>query len=184
MFEQIFSFAIGALALFSSAPPSLPERGPDPLDASWVDCEAFQGSTICSYEVTEQEGDRVCGIRRYFATNRYYWLRYVAKVEGDIARFEKICGDPGSDTDTYCAGQAPASAVRVGWGTSDELIAACHGGRIDAESGKAVGCASTTPSAPVRPGKDWAARVHDLDAKGPDGENRDWLKRCVAGSDD
>ncbi|MDZ3831164.1 MAG: hypothetical protein U0S50_05020 [Sphingopyxis sp.] len=181
---RIFPMALGAAWLVAApaAPSVEPTRAP--FDAVRADCEDFRGATICSYQVTKQRGDRVCGIQRYFATNAYYYQRFVATVDGDVARIAKICGDPGSETDTYCRGQAPDHASKVGWGTSDALLVACEGGRYDAKSGKVVGCTAEASSAPAHRETDLPALVDDLDSDGPDTENLAWLKRCVAGQED
>jgi len=38
----------------------------------WLDCESYQGATVCSGYVLEQKGPRVCGAESSFATSRQY----------------------------------------------------------------------------------------------------------------
>lgn len=153
-----------------------PEPTRTPFDGAWMSCETYQGASICSYTLMAQAGTRVCGVQRYFATNAYYTQRFIATAEGKSARIDKICGDPGSETDTYCAGRAPASAEKIGWGTSNRTLHACGNGLYGTDKGEAFSCAAARPEAAL-------PKVRTLSNEGPEPEDKAWMASCAAGED-
>lgn len=153
-----------------------PEPRSTPFDGAWMACETYQGSRICSYTLMVQRGARVCGVQRDFATNAYYTQRFVATAERNRAGIDKICGDPGSETDTYCAGQAPADAEKVGWGTSDQTLHACGNRLYGTEAGTAFSCAAARPAAGL-------PKVRSLGGEGPEPEDAAWMASCLRGAD-
>jgi hypothetical protein len=164
------------VAAGSSMPIASPARAPAPFDGAWMDCQTWRGSEICEYTLLAQRGTRVCGLQRYFATNAYYEQRFVGTAKANAAHIEKICGDPGSETDTYCAGRAPSSAEKVGWGKSDETLLLCNGRLLSASGGATADCAGATKQSGM-------PRVRSLGDQAPDAEEQAWLKSCTAGAD-
>lgn len=160
------------LGLSVSSPA--PALAPAPFDGAWMSCETYRGAEICSYKLLVQRGSRICGVQRYFATSAYYEQRFVGTVEGHVAQIEKICGDPGSETDTYCAGRAPRDAAKIGWGTSSERLFQCRGRLFSTASDAPASCKGVTPGMGV-------PRVRSLGEQGPQQEDRAWLAACAAG---
>ncbi|WP_439567538.1 hypothetical protein [Sphingopyxis sp.] len=165
----ILSIAVG-LSVSSPAPA----LAPAPLDGAWMACETYRGAKICSYKLLVQRGSRVCGVQRYFATSAYYEQRFVGTVKGHVAQIEKICGDPGSETDTYCTGRAPRDAENIGWGTSTEKLFQCRGRLFSASGDAAVDCKGVMTGMGM-------PRVRSLGGEGPAPEDRAWLASCTAG---
>jgi hypothetical protein len=163
--------AVAALGAGVSA--SKPKAAP--FDGAWMSCQTWQGARICVYKLLVQRGDRVCGIQSDFATNAYYYQRFVGTARANSLHIDKICGDPGSETDTYCAGSAPASARKVGWGTSTKSLFACGGRLHVASNGDGFRCASAIRSAGL-------PKVRSLKGQGPEAEDRAWLAACASGN--
>jgi len=153
-----------------------PEPARTPFDGAWMNCESYQGANICSYTLMVQAGTRVCGVQRDFATNAYYTQRFVATAEGKSARIDRICGDPGSETDTYCAGRAPAGAEKTGWGASNRTLHACGTRLYGADNGEAFSCATARAEAGL-------PKVGTLPNEGPEPDDEAWLASCAAGKD-
>jgi hypothetical protein len=152
------------------------QHEPAPFDGAWMACETYQGANICAYTLMEQRGDRVCGVQRDFATNAYYTQRFVATAKDNRAHIDRICGDPGSETDTYCAGQAPADAAKVGWGTSDQTLQACGNRLHSVKDGDSFSCAGARPDAGL-------PKVRTLGSEGPEPEDKAWMASCLRGED-
>jgi hypothetical protein len=153
-----------------------PQHDPAPFNGAWMACETYQGANICSYTLTAQRGDRVCGVQRDFATNAYYTQRFIATAKGSRAHIDRICGDPGSETDTYCAGQAPPDAAKVGWGTSDQTLQTCGSRLHSVKDGGDFSCAGARPDAGL-------PKVRTLDGEGPEPEDEAWMASCLRGED-
>lgn len=171
-FVMIAILSMAALGSGVSATKSPPA----PFDGAWMSCETWQGMRICGYNLHIQRGSRVCGVQSYFATNRTYVQRLVGTATGTSLRIDKICGDPGSETDTYCAGAAPSSAEKVGWGTSDQQLLVCNGRLYSAKQGEEFSCAAAVRAAGL-------PKVRSLKGEGPQPEDLVWLKSCATGSD-
>lgn len=146
------------------------------FDGAWMRCETFQGARICGYKLLVQRGARVCGLQRDFATNAYYQQRFVGSVRGNSLHIDKICGDPGSETDTYCTGQAPGNAAKVGWGASDDNMFLCGGRLHSAKDGESLSCGAAVRAAGL-------PKVRSLGGEGPEPEDRAWLAACAGGSE-
>lgn len=155
---------------------SAPEPASAPFDGAWMSCETYQGARICSYTLMVQKGARVCGIQRDFATNAYYTQRFVATAEGKSARIDRICGDPGSETDTYCTGRAPAGAEKVGWGRSNRTLHTCGSRLYGADSGEPFSCATVRRKAGL-------PKVRTLSNEGPEPDDEAWVQSCATGND-
>lgn len=168
--------AILSVAAGLSAASPAPAFAPAPFEGAWMRCETYRGTEVCEYKLLAQRGDRVCGVQRYFATNAYYEQRFVGTVKGHVAHIEKICGDPGSETDTYCAGRAPDMAEKVGWGTSDQKLFQCRGRLFGASSEAGTDCRGLARSAGM-------PRVRSLGGQGPQPDDRAWLASCAAGAE-
>ncbi len=168
------TIALLSLAAAGVAAWPAPAASPAPFDGAWMSCETYRGARICSYKLLVQRGERLCGVQRYFATSAYYEQRFVGTVKANVAHIEKICGDPGSETDTYCAGRAPDDAARVGWGTSDERLFRCRGRLLSATGDDATSCHGVMRGAGL-------PKVHTLGGEGPDPDDRAWLASCAAG---
>lgn len=167
----ILSVAAG----FAVSKPA-PAQAPAPFDGGWMTCEEWQGSEICEYKLLAQHGDRVCGLQSYFATNAYYEQRFVGTARGNMAHIDRICGDPGSETDSYCEGQAPNGAEKVGWEATDQTLYLCNGELIGAAGDGAVSCAGVEPGTGM-------PRARSLGDHGPDDADRAWLASCAAGAE-
>ena len=164
------------VAAAASVPIPSPARTPAPFEGAWMDCQTWRGAEICEYTLLAQRGDRVCGLQRYFATNSYYEQRFVGTVKANVAHVEKICGDPGSETDTYCAGRAPESAEKVGWGSSTETLLLCNGHLLSASGGATADCVGATKQSGM-------PKVRSLGNQAPDADEQAWLKSCAAGAE-
>jgi len=165
---------LSVAALGSGAAASKPE--PARFDGAWMQCETWQGARVCGYKRLVQRGDRVCGVQQDFATNRMYRQRFVGTAQGRSMMIERICGDPGSETDTYCAGEAPQGAERTGWGASDRSLHLCGGRLFGADGGAGVDCA-TAPAAAGLP------RVRTLGDEALAPGEEAWLRSCAAGAE-
>lgn len=159
----------------SAATPA-PAQAPAPFDGMWRSCEPYQGSEICSYRMLVQRGNRVCGVQRDFATNAYYEHRFVGTVKANVAHIEKICGDPGSETDTYCAGRAPDNAAKVGWQAYDEKLFLCNGRLLGASGDDPASCAGVSRQSGL-------PRVRSEGGDRPQPDDLAWLKSCAAGAE-
>lgn len=151
-----------------------PAASPAPFEGAWMSCETYRGSEICSYKLLAQRGSRVCGVQRYFATNAYYEQRFVGTVTGGVAQIDKMCGDPGSETDTYCPGRAPRDAAKVGWAPSKERLFQCRGRLFSTSSDAPTSCRGVTRDMGI-------PRVRSLGEQGLQPEDRTWLAACAAG---
>ena len=167
----IVSMAALGTGLSASKPPPA-----QPFNGTWMNCETYQGASICAYKAMMQRGDRVCGVQGDFATNAFYVQRFVGTARGNVVQIDKICGDPGSETDTYCTGQAPSSAAKVGWGSSDRQLTLCRG-RI--HTGK-KGDVSSCTRASARQG---LPKVAAAKGEGPEPEDRAWMASCLKDED-
>lgn len=168
------TMAILSIAAGISLSPPAPASAPAPFDGAWMSCETYRGAEICSYKLLAQRGSRVCGVQRYFATNAYYEQRFVGTVKGGVARIEKICGDPGSETDTYCTGRAPRDAAKIGWGSTDDRLFQCRGRLFSTSSDVPASCQGVTSVMGM-------PRVRSLGEQGPQPDDRAWLAACAAG---
>lgn len=151
-----------------------PAQAPAPFNGGWMSCETYRDSYICAYKALAQRGTRVCGVQSDFATNRYYVQRFVGTARDNVVQIEKICGDPGSETDTYCAGQAPADAEKVGWGTSDRQLSLCQGHLVEGQKGEPAHCTGAVARVGL-------PKVSRWDGQGPEHEDRAWMASCLQG---
>lgn len=163
-------------AVLATAVPgaSAPADRPPAFDGQWMTCTSYRGASVCGWVALAQRGGRVCGVQGDFATNAYYRHRLVGSVQAGAARIEKICGDPGSETDTYCAGQAPPGAAKVGWGASDDVLFLCGGRLHRTRDGVAPDCGAVPREAGL-------PRVTSPAAEGPQPEDVRWMASCLAG---
>ncbi len=111
----------------------------------------------------------MCAIRQDFATNAYYTHRLIGTVNANRVHFDRICGDPGSETDTFCAGHAPEGAQKIGWSSYDQTVHLCESGLSDTPTG----CTGTQDDQQM-------ARV-STDRLPLSDEDRDWLAACANG---
>ncbi|MBW8295822.1 MAG: hypothetical protein K0M74_08470 [Sphingopyxis sp.] len=95
-------------------------------------------------------------------------------MTGHVAQLEKICGDPGSETDTYCAGRAPHNAAAMGWDTSGERLFRCRSRLFSTSSDALASCKGVTPGMGM-------PRVRSLGEQGRQPEDRIRLAACAAG---
>lgn len=157
-----------------AASTAAPALTPAPFEGAWMSCDTYQGAEICEYKMLAQRGNRVCGVQRYFATNAYYEQRFVGTVKANVAHIEKICGDPGSETDTHCSGRAPEGAEKVGWQATDRRLGLCSGRLFGSRNRHPCAGASRLVGMP---------KVADLGEQGPEPEERVWLAACAAGNE-
>lgn len=170
----IVSLLIAAMGLSVSAS----KPAPAPFEGTWLRCDTNAGYRVCGYAQTTQRGKRVCGVEGYVATNSFYHTRFVGTAEGTSARIDKICGRPGSETDTHCADQAPRDldpGEKVGWGTSRNKFHVCKDWIHSRPGDQVFDCATTVRDA----GMPKVRRLPKSD--GPDEIERAWLASCTAG---
>ena len=167
----IVSMAALGTGLSASKPPPA-----QPFNGTWMSCETYQGSSICTYKAIVQRGERVCGVQSDFATNRFYIQRFVGTARGNVVEIDKICGDPGSETDTYCAGRAPADAAKAGWGSSDRQLTLCKGRLHTGDKGEASRCTGASA-------REGLPKVSRLNGEGPEPEDQAWMASCLKGED-
>jgi hypothetical protein len=97
---------------------------------SWQSCDTASPEE-CSRYLLAQRGDRICGTWSYVATGDHYEGRLIAEAfSASAARRRRICGRPGSETQTEC---------EDGWETIDKPLHVCDGSLGDLE-GKAGAC--------------------------------------------
>ena len=173
---RLFMVAIVSMAALGTGLSASKPSPAQPFEGNWMSCETYQGSPVCAYKAMVQRGDRVCGVQSDFATNRFYVQRFVGTARGNVVQIDKICGDPGSETDTYCAEQAPADAAKVGWGSSDRQLTLCKGRLRTGEKGGVSSC--TRASA-----REGLPKVSRLDGEGPAPEDRAWMVSCLKDED-
>lgn len=178
-FMMVAILSVAALGCGVSATKPAPVA--EPFTGKWMRCETWQGAEICEYKQLVQRGNRVCGVQRYFATNAYYEQRFVGTAKANVARIEKICGDPGSETDIYCTGRAPSDAEKVGWEASNEKLALCNGRLHGASEGDAPGCGAVSRAAGLPAAG--LPKAKSLKGDGPGPEDLAWLKSCAGGAE-
>ncbi|MFV0625420.1 hypothetical protein ACBY01_15605 [Sphingomonas sp. ac-8] len=98
-----------------------------PFTAGWEHCDTLRGASVCTWIAMAQKGTRVCAVAEDFATNAYQSHRLIGTATGSRVRFTKICGDPGSETDSRCPGQADEGTEKVGWTGYDRSFHLCKG---------------------------------------------------------
>lgn len=93
----------------------------------WEHCATLRGASICTWVALAQTGTRVCAVSEDFATNAYQSHRLIGTATGNRVRFTRICGDPGSETDSRCPGRALKGTGKVGWTDYDRSFHLCKG---------------------------------------------------------
>lgn len=163
--------AVASVMVFAAtACVMTPEHAVSRLVDGWERCERHRDGSICTWTAMARNGSRVCAVRQDFATNVYYTHRLTGSADGDRVKFDQICGDPGSETDSYCAGQAPQGAQNVGWAPYDQTVHLCDGRLSD----DPAGCTGANADADMIPIS--LARLPLTD------DDRHWLTRCAAGA--
>lgn len=165
---RIVIAALAALLVPACAMTSKHETEP-PFTASWERCSTYRDASVCAWTAMVQNGARVCAVRQDFATNAYYTHRLIGAADGNRAHFDRICGDPSSETDSFCAGQAPEGAEKVGWASYHRTLHLC-GGRL---SDNPAGCTGVRDDMGMT--RVSTSRLPLADA------DRDWLAACAAG---
>lgn len=79
----------------------------------------------------------------------------------------RICGDPGSETDSFCTGQASKDAEKVGWTSYDRTLYLCDGRLSENPAGWT--CTNDLDMARV-----------STDRLSLSDEDRGWLVACTA----
>ncbi|MDJ0275893.1 hypothetical protein QLH51_03635 [Sphingomonas sp. 2R-10] len=141
-------------------------RTGQPFSASWQRCETYRDASVCAWIAMAQKGLRACAVRQDFATNAYYTHRLTGTATGNRVHFDRICGDPGPETDSFCAGQAPEGVKNVGWTSYDRTLHVCKGHLVD----DPAGCNGPNGSGMERVS---ASRLPLSDA------DRGWLASCA-----
>jgi hypothetical protein len=170
----LLSIAALGLGVSASKPVSTP------FEAAWLSCDTNAGYRVCGYAKTTQRGKRVCGIEGYWASGRFYHTRFVGTAAGTSMQIDKICGRPGSETDTNCAGPYTRfldPKDKVGWGTSRNKFYVCKGRLHSGPADEAFDCATAVRDA----GMPKVRRLPTPKEDGPAQEERDWLASCTAG---
>lgn len=93
----------------------------------WQSCEGALSPEECSRYVLVQQGDRICGTWSYVASGKAYDGRLVARAMSSTeARRTRVCGRPGSETDTECSDE---------WQHIDKPLRLCDGRLADRAAG-------------------------------------------------
>ena len=97
------------------------------FEGAWRSCFTLQGERICTGYYLVQKNKNVCGTWEYFATNMMYEGQLQAVAEDKThAKWTKICGRPGSETHTECAGD-------TNWENSQKTLQLCNGRLIEGD---------------------------------------------------
>ena len=174
-FLSVLALSIGIVAAQSAAKPASA-----PFEGTWLNCDTNGGYRVCGFAQTTQRGKRVCGIEGYWASGRFYHTRFVGTAVGTSMRIEKICGRPGSETDTHCKGQGSRYLDRdekIGWGTSRTRFYVCKGRLHSERRDRVFNCATAVRDAGMPKGR----RLPTVKEDGPAQEERAWLASCTAG---
>lgn len=180
--SRIASFAVVLLAIASSgagcakpvsAVTQSPEAAPmeavgaapsdvvgsGPFAGSWESCAGAEAPEQCSRYLLLQRGKRICGTWSYYASGDAYEGRVVAESVSPLeARRTRICGRPGSETDTECD---------AGWQTIDRPLRICDGKLGDLD-GKQGACFADFE------------RVDDTDRQLAELAAQPWVRDCLA----
>ncbi len=115
-----------AHAGLSSVPGTSPLSDDGSFGGAWASCEGAATPDECSRYVLVQRGERICGTWSYLASGQAYEGRLAARViSATRARRTRVCGRPGSETDTECD---------AGWQTIDRPLQLCNGRLSDIAS--------------------------------------------------
>lgn len=143
--KRTFSIFILCLTAFVSAhgkPVSKPN--PPAFEGVWQSCFRFSpsdkdnyarygGEKICSGFVLVQQGKNLCGTWEYFASTPYEGRIQAIQQDATTARSAKICGRPGSYTQTACVNERSSSTTQplaVTWETHTQTVFKLCKGRL------------------------------------------------------
>jgi hypothetical protein len=142
------------------AKPDLPAS--TPFAGVWESCSGTDAPEQCSRYLLLQRGKRICGTWSYFASGDSYEGRVIAEAMSPLeARRNRICGRPGSETDTEC---------ETGWETIDRPLRLCSGklGDLDSKDG---GCFADFE------------RVEGADPSFQELASQPWMQACLSGQE-
>lgn len=129
------------------------------FEGAWSSCEGAASHDECSRYVLVQRGQRICGTWSYLASGQAYEGRLAARVISTTrARRTRVCGRPGSETDTECD---------AGWQTIDRPLEICNG-RLSDIAGANGSCFA-----------DYVAS-NEAEADIAKLETQPWLRTCLA----
>jgi len=102
-----------------------------PFTGVWEECDEQTSPDQCGRYVLIQRGDRICGTWFYVATADAYDGQVEATaLSATTARRTRICGRPGSDTQTECSD---------GWESIDRPLQLCDG-KLSESAGGSGAC--------------------------------------------
>jgi len=102
-----------------------------PFTGVWEECDEQTSPDQCGRYVLIQRGDRICGTWLYVATADVYGGQVEATaLSATTARRTRICGRPGSDTQTECSD---------GWESIDRPLQLCDG-KLSESAGGSGAC--------------------------------------------
>ena len=166
---RIVSFIL-AIGLLFAMPASSAKPVVQPFTGSWIDCDRYQGYDVCSYKLLAQNGSRMCGLWSYWASGKEYQGRLTAKITGQTARIDRICGRPGSDTSTDCARD---DGMQETWEPSDRTLFICKGALYESRPGQPISCKRINKDFGMPKARVVQSKImFEL-------EDRGWLKACV-----
>lgn len=129
-FPMLIAVAMAAGAQSTNTTSRGKSKVSAPFAGSWESCGRKDSPDLCSRYLLLQRGNRICGTWSYVATWDYYDGRVVAEVvsPGEARRI-RICGRPGSETNTEC---------EAGWDNIDRPLRLCGGklGDLDGKGGR------------------------------------------------
>lgn len=129
------------------------------FEGAWASCEGAVSHDECGRYVLVQRGQRICGTWSYLASGQAYEGRLAARVISTTrARRTRVCGRPGSETDTECD---------AGWQTIDRPLEICNG-RLSDIAGANGSCFA-----------DYVAS-NEAEADIAKLEAQPWLRTCLA----
>ncbi len=134
-----------------------------PFAGVWESCAGTDAPEQCGRYVLLQRGKRICGTWSYFASGDSYEGRVIAEAMSPLeARRTRICGRPGSETQTEC---------NTGWETIDRPLRLCSGklGDLDGKDGR---CFADFESV-----EDATTSLQEL-------ASQPWVQACLSGKEE
>lgn len=132
-----------------------------PFTGVWEECDEGGSPDECSRYLLLQHGDQICGTWAYVATADLYYGHLEAKaLSATSARRTKVCGRPGSETQTECD---------AGWESIDKPLELCDD-KLAERTGDTGECKARYARS-AQPGTQLTTLA-----------NEPWVKACLAGA--
>lgn len=138
---SIFALCLTVLTSAHGKPVSKPKA--PAFEGVWQSCFRFSpsdkdnyarygGEKICSGFVLVQQGKNLCGTWEYFASTPYEGRIQAMQQDATTARSAKICGRPGSYTQTACEDDKASFTTKplAKWETNTQTVFKLCKGRL------------------------------------------------------